>query len=102
MPMCSRFQVPCLIGAADSGKTSLFAPILGLVPPNSVARVSKQRNFNKAMITKDYEMIFLDEATVKIMETKPNQSEEKFPIKRLLRKKELELYENIDILNSKL
>ena len=61
-------QVPCLIGAADSGKTSLFAPILKIVPPTKIARVTKQRAFNRAMITNDTEVIFIDEAHMKLMD----------------------------------
>ncbi|KAK3715632.1 hypothetical protein QZH41_008066 [Actinostola sp. cb2023] len=63
-----RQVVPCLIGAADSGKTSLFAPLLSIIPPSNIARVTKQRNFNKAMITKETEVIFIDEAHVRIMD----------------------------------
>ena len=47
-------KVPCLVGAAHSGKTSLFQPILGLI--------TKQRVFSKAMINRFTEVIFIDEA----------------------------------------
>lgn len=56
-------RVPCLVGEADSGKTSLFYPILGLIHHNNVATVTKQKVFNKAMINKHTEVIFIDEAT---------------------------------------
>ena len=56
-------KVPCLVGDANSGKTSLFHPILGLVHHNNVATVTKQRVFNKAMINKFTEVIFIDEAS---------------------------------------
>ena len=56
-------RVPCLVGEADSGKTSLFYPILGLTHHSNVATVTKQKVFNKAMINKHTEVIFIDEAT---------------------------------------
>ena len=56
-------KVPCLVGDANSGKTSLFFPILGLVHHGNVATVTKQRAFNKSMISKFTEVIFIDEAT---------------------------------------
>ena len=56
-------KVPCLVGDANSGKTSLFFPILSLVHHGNVATVTKQRAFNKSMITPYTEVIFLDEAT---------------------------------------
>lgn len=55
-------KVPCLIGAANSGKTSLFQPILGLVHHGNIATITKQRVFNKAMINHFTEVIFVDEA----------------------------------------
>lgn len=61
-------QVPCLVGEANSGKTSLFAPILGVVTPSKIARVTKQKSFNKAMIDETTEIIFIDEATVGLMD----------------------------------
>ena len=56
-------KVPCLIGAANSGKTSLFQPILGLVHHGNIATITKQRVFNKAMINQFTEVIFVDEAS---------------------------------------
>ena len=56
-------KVPCLLGDANSGKTSLFFPILGLIHHGNVATVTKQRTFNKSMITPFTEVIFIDEAT---------------------------------------
>ncbi|KAK3734488.1 hypothetical protein QZH41_008196, partial [Actinostola sp. cb2023] len=61
-------KVPCLVGDANSGKTSLFAPILGVIPPSKIARVTKQKSFNKAMIDEQTEVIFVDEASVDIMD----------------------------------
>ena len=55
-------KVPCLVGAANSGKTSLFQPILGLIHHSNVATITKQRVFNKAMINRFTEVIFIDEA----------------------------------------
>lgn len=54
--------VPCAIGASDSGKTSLFSPVFQIVPLNRIARVTKQKSFNKSMIDSSTEVIFLDEA----------------------------------------
>ena len=56
-------KVLCLVGDTNSGKTSLFFPILSIVHHRSVATVTKQRAFNKSMITLFTEVIFLDEAT---------------------------------------
>ena len=54
--------VPCAIGASDSGKTSLFSPVFQIVPLSRIARVTKQKSFNKSMIDSSTEVIFLDEA----------------------------------------
>ena len=59
----NKDKLPCLVGDANSGKTSLFFPILSLVRHGNVATVTKQRAFNKSMITPFTEVIFLDEAT---------------------------------------
>ena len=48
--------MPCLVGEPDSGKTSL-------IHHSNVATVTKQKVFNKAMIGKNTEVIFIDEAT---------------------------------------
>ena len=61
-------RVPCLIGDANSGKTSLFHLILGLIHHSNVATITKQRVFNKAMITKSTEVIFIDEASTSTMD----------------------------------
>lgn len=61
-------RVPCLIGDANSGKTSLFQPILALVHHSNIATVTKQRVFNKAMINKSTEVIFIDEASTSTMD----------------------------------
>ena len=55
-------RVPCLVGDANSGKTSLFFPIQGLVHHGNITTVTKQRAFNKAMIGPFTEVIFIDEA----------------------------------------
>ena len=60
-------RVPCLVGDADSSKTSLFFPILGLIH-HGIATVAKQRAFNKAMIIPFTEVIFLDESTEKTLD----------------------------------
>ena len=57
-------KVPCLVGEANSDKTSLFFfPIPGLIHHGNIATVTKQRAFNKAMITSFTEVIFIDEAS---------------------------------------
>ena len=56
-------KAPCLVGEANSGKTSLFFPIQGLVHHGNIATVTRQRAFNKVMITPFTEMIFIDEAS---------------------------------------
>ena len=55
-------KVSCLTGAANSGKTSLFQPILGLVHHGNIATSTKRYVFNKAMINHLTEVIFVDEA----------------------------------------
>ena len=62
------YQVPCLVGEANSGKTSLLAAVLGVANPANVARITKQRAFNKAMINDNTEVIILDEATSSMMD----------------------------------
>ena len=54
--------VPCAIGSSDDGKISLFAPVFQIVSLNRIARVTKQKNFNKAMMENLTEVTFLDEA----------------------------------------
>ena len=61
-------KVHCLVGDANSGKTSLFFPILGLAHHRNVATVTKQRAFNKSMISPFTEVIFIDKATKSTME----------------------------------
>ena len=61
-PKEHKQRVPCAIAAADSGKTSLFSPVFRIVPLSRIARVTKQKNFNKVMIDDLTEAIFLDEA----------------------------------------
>ena len=56
-------KVPCLIGDANSGKTSLFQPLLGLIHHDNIATITKQKVFNKAMINHTTEVIFIDEAS---------------------------------------
>ena len=63
-----RHKVPRIIWDANSGKTSLFQPALGLVPHSNIATITKLRAFNKAMINRATEVIFIDEASVSTME----------------------------------
>ena len=61
-------KVPRLIGKANGGKTSVFQPVLGLIHHSNIATVTKQRAFNKALINKTTEVIFIDEASISTME----------------------------------
>ena len=60
-------RVPCLVGDSNSGKTSLFLPILGVIHYSRVATITKQGAFNKAMITPETQVVFLDEATTSLL-----------------------------------
>ena len=61
-------KVPCLIGDANSGKKSLFHPILGIVHHTNIATITKQRAFNHAIILKSTEVTFIDEASMSTMD----------------------------------
>ena len=61
-------KVPCLIGESGSGKTSLFFPVFAIVKPEAIAKVTKQKCFNKSLIGPDTQVIFLDEASEKTMD----------------------------------
>jgi len=58
----------CLIGEPNSGKTSLFTPISRLIPARYIAMISKQKAFNKSLVDKNTQIIFLDEAHTKLMD----------------------------------
>ena len=60
--------IPCAVGASVSGKTSLFSPAFQIVPLSRIARVTKQKSFNKAIIDSSTEVIFLDEASPKLLD----------------------------------
>ena len=60
--------VPCAIGASDSGKMSLFSPVFQIVPLSRIARITKQKSFNKSMIDSSTEVIFLDEAYMNLFD----------------------------------
>ena len=64
-------KVPCLIGDANKGKTSLFHSILMTVHHTNIATTTKQRAFNKVMISKFIEVIFFDEAFTSTMDIVP-------------------------------
>ena len=65
---CHKDKVPCLVGDANSGKTSLFHPILRIAHHTNSAAITKQRVFNKAMISKSTEVIFIDLASTSTMD----------------------------------
>ena len=52
-----------LIDAANSSKTSLFQPLLGLIHHSNIATILKQQVFNKAKINRFTELIFLCKAS---------------------------------------
>ena len=54
-------------GASDSSKTSLFSPVFQIVPLSGIARVTKQKSFNKSMVDSSTEVIFLDEAYTSLL-----------------------------------
>ena len=59
--------VPCAIGASDSSKTSLFSSVFQNVPLSRIARITKQKSFNKLMADSSTEVIFLDEAYTNLL-----------------------------------
>ena len=59
---------PLAIRSSDSGKTSLFSPVFQIVPLSRIARVTKQKSFNKSMIDSSIEVIFLDEAYANLLD----------------------------------
>ncbi|XP_078364026.1 uncharacterized protein LOC144648288 [Oculina patagonica] len=61
-------KVLCLIREPNSGKTSLFTPISHVIPQRYSAMVTKQKKFNKSMIDKATQVIFLDEAYAKLLD----------------------------------
>lgn len=56
------------MGPSNSGKTSLFMVTQSIIDISKVAKVTKQKDFNKAMIDESTELINLDKATVEIMD----------------------------------
>lgn len=61
-------RVFCLVGEVDSGKMSFFYLIFGLIYYNNVVMVIKQKVFNKVMINKYIEVIFIDEVILLILD----------------------------------
>ena len=49
---------PLAIRSSDSGKTSLFSPVFQIAPLSRIARVTRQKSFNKSMIDSSIEVIF--------------------------------------------
>ena len=60
-------RVPYLVGDSNSGKISLFLPILGVIHYSRVATITKQGAFNKAVITPEMQVVFLDEDTMSLL-----------------------------------
>ena len=61
-------KVPCLIGPSNSGKTSILLATSKIIDQTKVARVLKQKEFNKSMINEETQLINLDEAVVNLMD----------------------------------
>ena len=59
---CFDRKIPFPCGATDSGKTILFSAVFQIVPLSRMARVAKQKSFNKATFNSSAEVIFLGEA----------------------------------------
>lgn len=55
-----------------SGKTSLFTSIRAIVPTHRIGKITKQSQFNKAMMSKHCEVMFHDEATADLMDIDDN------------------------------
>lgn len=56
------------MGPSNSGKTSLFIVAQSIIDISKVAKVTKQKDFNKAMIDESTELINLDKAFLEIMD----------------------------------
>ena len=52
-----------VVGAADSGKSSLANLFFGLIPRDRIAVLTKEANFGASMINKDTELLYIDEWT---------------------------------------
>lgn len=53
----------CLVGPADSGKTSWFSPLQGIIPSRYIAGVMNDGKFSAAMITNNTQVVMMDEWT---------------------------------------
>ena len=51
----------CIVGEKDSGKTSLLAPLQGIIPLAKISTLTREKQFSAQMITKDTELVFIDE-----------------------------------------
>jgi len=51
----------CIVGEKDSGKTSLLAPLQGIMPIERIATLTKEKQFSAQMISEDTELVFVDE-----------------------------------------
>ena len=58
-----------LIGEPNRVKTSLFTLITLLKPARYIAIISKQKAFNKSLVDENTQIIFLDVAHTKLMDT---------------------------------
>jgi hypothetical protein len=51
----------CVVGNKDSGKTSLLAPLQGIIPLDKIATLTREKQFSAQMICEDTELVFVDE-----------------------------------------
>ena len=52
-----------LVGPSDSGKTTWIVPILEILDDEHIASVTREQTFSAQMLTKDTQLLFIDEWT---------------------------------------
>ena len=56
-----KTQKLCVVGEKDSGKTSLLAPLQGIIPLSRIATLTREKQFSTQMVSQDTELVFVDE-----------------------------------------
>ena len=56
-----KTQKLCIVGDKDSGKTSLLAPLQGIIPISNIATLTREKQFSAQMISQETELVFIDE-----------------------------------------
>ena len=51
----------CIVGERDSGKTSLLAPLQGIIPISKIATLTREKQFSTQMVNPETELVFVDE-----------------------------------------